>query len=178
MLNFSAILLAFVKFFNHTAKYELAALKIHHGYSVDNRVHSRRYRFGSFHGREEMKSLIALAAIFLCACASMTEPKRWPAPSDYWERTREPIANTWIMELEDPTLICTGSPAQAGVVTNGCFRFTADSDVGYIFIRADLKGDERACVLRHEERHRDGYMHPKYGPVNFIDCGDGTMLVF
>jgi len=93
-----------------------------------------------------------LPALLLAGCATDT----------YWTRVYEPLSVEHVVHVDFP---CGKRELL------GCWNPVGRT----IELRKGMSASLERCVLSHEKKHADGFVHPEpRAIVAYIDCGDGT----
>ena len=88
----------------------------------------------------------ALSVLLVLLCE---DARAWDAG---WRKVREPAYFVTVMEVADAKAYCA---PESRKTVHGCYQ----AGIGMIFLQAGMSATERACVLRHEQAHADGWDH-------------------
>jgi len=129
-----------------------------------------------------MVGALVIAVLLLAGSAVLLTPVAWRAPDGYWvQAARLPNPHARVLEIDDPTAICTKWTRADTTRSNGCYV----PYMGIAYIRRGLSPEDKECVRRHEVgtpaegvlySHAMGYDHPGEDATDWIDCGDGTIV--
>ncbi len=107
-------------------------------------------------------AIVALA--LLSGCATIGGP-------DYWYPAARPVTVAAVIESASLRADCNAAGvAFEGSMLWGCFAPRTRT----IYLQQGMLPALRACVLRHEQHHAEGYSHRGAAVWRHLDCGDGT----
>ncbi len=108
--------------------------------------------------------IVMLTLALLSGCATTGEP-------GYWYPAARPVAVVAVIESAALRADCGADGVSfEGSMLWGCFA----PNTRTIYLQQGMLPALRTCVLRHEQRHAEGYSHRGEAVWRHLDCGDGT----